>query len=47
MKNDIPMEHPRATTTDDFECFLSVLRNTVGKKFTLKEVEFCITYNYF
>jgi len=47
MKNDIPMEHPHASTTDDVECFFSVLRDTVGKDFTLKENEFCITYNYF
>jgi len=47
MKNDIPIEHPRASTTDDIECFFSVLRDTVRKDFTLKEVEFCITYNYF
>ena len=43
MKNNIPMEHPRASTTDDVECFFSVLRDTVGKDFTLKEVKFCIT----
>jgi len=47
MKNDIPMKHPRASTTDDAECFLSVLCDTAGKDFTLKEVEFCTTYNYF
>ena len=31
-------EHPRASTTDDVECFCSVLRDTVGKDFTLQEV---------
>ena len=36
--NNIPPEHPRASTTDDIECFFSVLRDTVGKDFTLKEV---------
>ena len=36
--NNIPMEHPQASTTDDVECFFSVLRDTVGKDFTLKEV---------
>ena len=40
MENNIPMEHPRASTTDDVECFFSVLRDNVGKDFTLKEVEF-------
>ena len=34
----LPAEHPRSSTTDDVECFFSVLRNTVGKDFTLKEV---------
>ena len=36
--NGIAPEHPRASTTDDVECFFSVLRDTVGKDFTLKEV---------
>lgn len=34
----IPPEHPRASTTDDVECFFSVLRDIVGKDFTLKQV---------
>ena len=38
VKHNIPPEHPRGSTTDDVECFFSVLRNTVGKDFTLKEV---------
>ena len=42
IKNNIPMEHPRASTTDDVECFFSVLRDMVGKDFTLKEVKYCI-----
>ena len=29
--NGIAPEHPRASTTDDVECFFSVLRDTVGK----------------
>jgi len=37
-KDRIPAEHPRATSTDDAECFFSMLQNTVGKDFTLKEV---------
>ena len=36
--HDIPAEHPRASTTDDVECFFSVLRDTVEADFTLKEV---------
>ena len=33
----LPLEHPRAGTTDDVECFFSVLRDVVGKDFTLKQ----------
>ena len=32
------MEHPRASTSDDVECFFSVLRDVVGKDFTHKKV---------
>ena len=39
VENGIPPEHPRASTTDDVECFFTVLRDTVGKDFTLKEVK--------
>ena len=38
VREGIPPEHPRACTTDDVECFFSVLRDAVGKDFTLKEV---------
>ena len=38
INNSIPLEHPRASTTDDVECFFSILRDTVGKDFTLQEV---------
>lgn len=33
-------EHPRASNTDDAECFFSVLRDHVGINFTLKQVKF-------
>ena len=36
----LPPEHPRASTTDDVECFFRVLRDFVGKDFTLKQVKF-------
>lgn len=36
----MPPEHPRASTTDDVECFFSILRDSVGKDFTLKNVFF-------
>lgn len=41
--NNIPIEHPRASTTDDVECFFSVFCDTVGKDHTLKEV--LVTHN--
>lgn len=34
-------EHPRASTTDDVECFFSLLRNMPGNHFTVKEVRVC------
>lgn len=34
------IEHPRASTTDDVECFFSLLRDNLGKDFTLKHVQF-------
>lgn len=40
LKNGLPGEHPRASSSDDVECFFSVLRDNVGKDFTLKEVCF-------
>jgi len=33
-------EHPRASTTDDVECFFSLLRDMVGKHFTLHIVKY-------
>ena len=44
--NNIPPEHPRASTTDDVECFFSVLRDMIGKDFTHKKVQKFI-YMYF
>ena len=40
--NGIPIEHLRASTTDDIECFFSILRSTVGKHFTLKQVSMLV-----
>ena len=34
------MEHPRSSTTDNVECFFSILRETVGKDFTLKQASY-------
>ena len=31
-------EHPHASTSDDVECFSSILRNTVSLNFTTKQV---------
>ena len=33
-------EHPRASTSDDIECFFSMLRDTIGLNFTTKQVFF-------
>lgn len=37
--NIIPPENPRASTTDDVECFFSTMRDALGKNFTLKQVK--------
>ena len=42
-------DNPRASTTDDVECFFSVVRDNLGKDFSLKRVRFewrklCIEY---
>ena len=36
--NKFPPEHPRASTTDDVECFFSILTDMVGKLFIHKQV---------
>ena len=35
-----PAEHPRSGTSDDVECFFSVMRDTVGRNFTTKVVKY-------
>ena len=37
-QNGIPPEQPRSSTSEDIECFFSVLHDMVGKSFTLKQV---------
>ena len=39
MEEGLPPEHPRASTTDDVKCFFSMLRDNVGKHFTVKQVQ--------
>lgn len=34
------LEHPRAASTDDVECFFSMMRDTIGQNFTTKELKF-------
>lgn len=36
---NMPPEHPRSSSTDDVECFLSLLRSMIGNHFTVKEVQ--------
>ena len=35
---NLHIEHPRSSTTDDVECFFSVLRDMIERDFTLKQV---------
>ena len=35
----LPPENPRASFSDDVVCFFSCLRDSIGKNFTLKEVQ--------
>lgn len=35
----VEYENPRASTTDDVECFFSTLRDLVGKNFTVRKVQ--------
>ena len=37
MEEELPPEHPRASITDDVECFFS---DCVGKHFTVKQVQY-------
>ena len=39
MLND-QLNHPRASSTDDVECFFSMVRDAIGRNFTTKEVKF-------
>lgn len=34
----LPPAHPRSSTSDDVECFFSILRESVGKDFIVKQV---------
>ncbi len=36
--NHRTVNHPRASSTDDVECFFSVMRNLIGEHFTCKAV---------
>ena len=35
-----PLEHPRASSSDDVECFFSMMRDSIGQNFSAKEVQF-------
>ena len=42
--------YPHASTTDDVECFFSIMKQCMGKSFTLKRVrdewmKMCIEFN--
>lgn len=38
VENSLPPVHPRASSTDDVECFFSILRSTIGSDFTTTKV---------
>ena len=44
MQNTDKPPQPRSMTTDDIECFFSVLKDSIGKNFTVKQVLFVCTY---
>ena len=37
-QHNLPPEHPHACSTDDVECFFSVMQDTLGSDFALKRV---------
>lgn len=39
-QNEGKPEHPRSGTSDDVECFFSVMRDTIGRDFTVKQVKY-------
>ena len=39
IRNKRKPEHPRARSTDDVECLFSIMRDSIGKNFTTKEVK--------
>ena len=39
-------EHPRASSTDDVECFFSIMRDSIGSNFNVKQVKFGIRKVY-
>ena len=47
VNNGLPQEHPRASSTDDVECFFSINRDQVGKHFTYKDAwrKCCIEFS--
>lgn len=42
INNSVSIEHPRASSSDDVECFFSMMRDSIGQNFTTKEVKFGI-----
>lgn len=34
------LEHPRASSTDDVECFFSMMRDAIGRNFTTKQMKY-------
>jgi len=45
-RGDRNQEHPRASATDDIECFFSMMRDNIGLNFTTKQVKFNVKKVY-
>lgn len=40
VEEGLKAEHPRSSTTDDVECMFSIMRDLIGKNFTVKQVQY-------
>jgi len=45
-RRSVKPDHPRASSTDDVECFFSMMRDSLGRNFNSKQVQFGIRKVY-
>ena len=45
-RRSLKLDHPRASSTDDVECFFSMMRDSLGRNFDSKQVQFGIRKVY-